>query len=89
MRVTEPTLVWLSVNHGNGVTRRLAGPVTVNPAGDFATASFTLPDSGSAKALRLDFVSEPGTFVEIDNMGALGRPLDFVGAALCRDRIWT
>ena len=70
MRVTEPTLVWLSVNHGNGVTRRLAGPVTVNPAGDFATASFTLPDSGSAKALRLDFVSEPGTFVEIDNMEA-------------------
>ena len=70
MRVTQPTLVWLSVNHGNGVTRRLAGPVTVNPTGDFATASFTLPDSGSAKALRLDFVSEPGTFVEIDNMQA-------------------
>lgn len=70
MRVTEPTLVWLSVNHGNGITRRLAGPATVNPAGDFAIASFRLPESGPVKGLRLDFVGEPGTFVEIDSMQA-------------------
>ena len=70
MRVTEPTLVWLSVNHGNGVTRRLAGPVTLNPAGEFRTASFRMPESGPVSALRLDFVSEPGTFVEIDSMQA-------------------
>ena len=68
LRVSEPTLVWLSLNHGDGVTRKLAGPVTVIPNRDFATSSFRLPESGSIKALRVDFRSAPGAFIEIDSM---------------------
>ena len=68
LRVSEPTLVWLSLNHGDGVTRKLAGPVTVIPDRDFVTASFRLPESGSIKALRVDFRSAPGAFIEIDSM---------------------
>ncbi len=68
MRVTEPTLVWLSLNYGNGVTERLAGPVTAVPSRSFETSSFRIPESGKVAALRIDFKGTPGTFIEIDSI---------------------
>ena len=70
MRVTEPTLVWLSLNYGNGVTEKMAGPVTIVPGRDFAEASFPIPEQGAVAALRLDFKGAPGAFIEIDSIAA-------------------
>ncbi len=68
LRVSEPTLIWLSLNHGDGVTQKLAGPVTALPSRAFSTSSFRLPETGAIKALRVDFKSQSGAFIEIDSM---------------------
>jgi N-sulfoglucosamine sulfohydrolase len=71
MRVSESALVWLSFNSGDGVTRKLPGPVALSASGEFETLKFQLPKSGLVKTLRVDFSSDPGAFVEIDSMKAL------------------
>lgn len=70
MGVSKPTLVWLSLNQGDGVMRRLAGPVTILPGRSYTEASFRIPESGTVKAMRIDFESVPGGVVEIESMGA-------------------
>ncbi len=70
MGVSKPTLVWLSLNHGDGVMRKIAGPITVVPGRSYTEANFRIPESGTVKAMRLDFKSEPGGIVEIDSMRA-------------------
>lgn len=71
MRVSESALVWLSFNSGDGVARKLPGPVALSASGEFETLKFQLPKSGLVKTLRVDFSSDPGAFVEIDSMKAL------------------
>jgi len=71
IRVSDSALVWLSFINGDGVTRKLPGPVALSASSDFDTLKFQLPKSGSVKALRVDFSSDPGALVEIDSMKAL------------------
>jgi len=69
MGVSKPTLVWLSLNYGDGVTRKVAGPVTIVPGRSYTDAKFSIPESGTVKAMRLDFKSDAGGVVEIESMG--------------------
>ena len=70
MSVSKPTLVWLSLNSGDGVMRKMAGPVTVLPGKSYKDAKFRIPGAGMVKAMRIDFQSEEGTIVEIESMRA-------------------
>jgi len=67
-RVSTPTLVWLSLDNGDGKSMRIAGPLTLVPTREFATASFDIPENGSLAGLKLDFKGDAGTFVEIDSI---------------------
>lgn len=71
LRVSESTLVWLSVDRGDGSMERIAGPLTVLPDSGFSSAAFRLPDSGTLEGLRLDFRGPSGAFIEIDSMRTL------------------
>ncbi len=70
-RVSTPTLVWLSLDSGDGKMKRVAGPLTLTPSRDFETASFEIPEDGSLAGLKLDFKGDVGAFIEIDSIKTL------------------